>query len=94
MDDREQPDKVTSIDAEECIDPSISQSIVKLSQSEVDRMVQEAEKYRDEDVANESKYEAESGLERFRGHSCGPHVSCVDEHMDCSCDCISNFQKW
>ena len=35
----------------------------KLSQSEVDRMVQEAEKSRDEDEVNESKHEAESGLQ-------------------------------
>ena len=28
--------------------------------------MQETEKYRDEDEANESKYEAENGLERFR----------------------------
>ena len=38
----------------------------KLSQSEVDRMVQEAEKSRDEDEVDESKHEAESGLEKFR----------------------------
>ena len=24
------------------------------------------------------------------GHSCSP--SCVDEHMDCGCDCVSEFQ--
>ena len=35
----------------------------KLSQSEIDRMVQEAQKYRDEDEANESKDEAENRLE-------------------------------
>ena len=29
-------------------------------------MVQEAEKYRDEDEANESKHEAENGLETYR----------------------------
>ena len=29
-------------------------------------MVQEAEKSRDEDEVNESKHEAESGLEKFR----------------------------
>ena len=48
---------------------SVSQSIVvkrKLSQSEVDRMVQEAEKSRDEDEVDESKHEAESGYEKFR----------------------------
>ena len=33
-------------------------------------MVQETEKYRDEDEANESKYEAENGLERFRVTLC------------------------
>ena len=52
-----------------CVQPTIIQSIVvkrKLSQSEVDRMVQEAEKSRDEDDVNESKHEAESGLEKFR----------------------------
>ena len=38
----------------------------KLYQSEVDRMVQEAEKSRDEDEVNESKHEAESGLGKFR----------------------------
>ena len=38
----------------------------KLSQSEFGRMVQEAEKYRDEDEVNESKYEAENGLENYR----------------------------
>ena len=38
----------------------------KLSQSEVDRTVQDAEKSRDEDEVNESKHEAESGLEKFR----------------------------
>ena len=41
----------------------------KLSQSEIDRMVQEAENYRDEDEANESKDEAESGLENSRRSS-------------------------
>merc|ERR1712136_305244 len=34
----------------------------RLSQSEIDRMVQEAEKYRDEDEANKSKIEAKNGL--------------------------------
>ena len=33
-------------------------------------MVQEIEKYRDEDEANESKYEAENGLEKFRVTVC------------------------
>ena len=37
-----------------------------LSQSEVDQMVHEAEKSRDEDEVNKSKHEAESGLENFR----------------------------
>ena len=52
-----------------CVEPTIIQSIVvrrKLSQSEVDRMVQEAEKSRDEDEVNESKHEAETCLEKFR----------------------------
>ena len=35
-------------------------------ESEVDRMVQEVEKSRDEDEVNESKFGAESGLEKFR----------------------------
>ena len=43
---------------------------MKLSQSEIDRMVQETEKYRDEDDANESKYEAEKGLETLRVTVC------------------------
>merc|ERR1712209_111464 len=37
----------------------------RLSQSEIDRMVQEAEKYRDEDEANKSKIEAKNGLENY-----------------------------
>ena len=41
-----------------------------MSQSEMDRMVQEAEKYRDEDEANELKCKAENGLERFRVTVC------------------------
>ena len=45
---------------------TIASSPRKLSQSEVDRMVQEAEKSRDEDEVNESKHEAESGLEKLR----------------------------
>ena len=52
-----------------CVEPTISQSVVvtrKLSHSKVDRMVQEAEKSRDEDEVNESKHEAESDLEKFR----------------------------
>ena len=52
-----------------CVEPTIIQSIVvkrNLSQSEVDRMVQEADKSRDEDKVKESKREAESGLEKFR----------------------------
>merc|ERR1712031_99026 len=35
----------------------------RLSQSEIDRMVQEAEKYRAEDEQNKSKIEAKNGLE-------------------------------
>ena len=61
--------QVSSKTTDKCVEPTISQSIVvkrKLSQSEVDRMVQEAEKSRDEDEVNESKNEAESGLEKFR----------------------------
>ena len=38
----------------------------KLSQSEINRMVQEAKKYRDEDEVNESKCETENGVEKFR----------------------------
>ena len=38
----------------------------KMSQSEVDRMVQDAEKSRDEDEVDELKHEAESGVEKFR----------------------------
>ena len=55
------PSKTT----DNCVEPTIIQSIVvrwKLSQSEVDRMVQEAEKSRDEDEVNESKHQAESCL--------------------------------
>merc|ERR1711979_15680 len=37
----------------------------RLSQSEIDRMVQEAEKYRAEDEANKQKIEAKSGLENY-----------------------------
>merc|ERR1711934_127679 len=37
----------------------------RLSQSEIDRMVQEAEKYRAEDEANKSKIEAKNGLENY-----------------------------
>jgi len=37
----------------------------RLSQSEIDRMVQEAEKYRDEDEANKVKIEAKNGLENY-----------------------------
>ena len=58
-----------NIHDENCVGPTISQRIVvkrKLSQSEVDRMVQEAEESRDGDEVNESKHEAESDLEKFR----------------------------
>ena len=61
--------QVSSKTTDNCVEPTIIQSIVverKLSQSEVDRMVQETEKSRDEDEVNESKHEAESGLEKFR----------------------------
>merc|ERR1712194_62504 len=37
----------------------------RLSQSEIDRMVQEAEKYREEDETNKSKIEAKNGLENY-----------------------------
>ena len=33
-------------------------------------MIQEAESYRDEDEARESKYETESGVEKFRVTVC------------------------
>ena len=61
--------QVSSKTTDNCVKPTIIQSIVvkrKLSQSKVDRMVQEAEKSRDEDEVNESKHEAESSLEKFR----------------------------
>ena len=65
IDEFQVPSKTT----DKFVEPTIIQSIVekrKMSQSEVDRMVQEAEKSRDEDEVNESKHEAESGLEKFR----------------------------
>merc|ERR1712190_451597 len=37
----------------------------RLSQAEIDRMVQEAEKYRAEDEANKGKVEAKNGLENY-----------------------------
>merc|ERR1719401_361871 len=37
----------------------------RLSQAEIDRMVQEAEKYRAEDESNRSKIEAKNGLENY-----------------------------
>jgi len=37
----------------------------RLSQAEIDRMVQEAEKFKDEDDANKSKVEAKNGLENY-----------------------------
>ena len=61
--------QVSSKTTDNCAKPMINQSIVvkrKLSQSDVDQMVQEAEKSRDEDEVNESKHEAESGSEKFR----------------------------
>ena len=61
--------QVSSKTTDNCVEPTIIQSIVlkkKLSQSEVDRMVQDAEKTRDENEIDESKHEAESGLEIFR----------------------------
>ena len=55
-------------------------------------MVQEAEKYRDEDEVNESKHEVESGSEKFRVIVCNTltgrnprrsprAVTDTDEHM-------------
>ena len=61
--------QVSSKTTDNCVEPTISQSIVvtrKLCQSEFDRMVQETEKSRDEHEVNESKHEAESDLEKFR----------------------------
>ena len=58
--------QVSSKTTDKCVEPTISQSILvkrKLSQSEVDRKVQETEKSRCEDEVNESKHEAESGLD-------------------------------
>ena len=26
------------------------------------------------------------------GHSCSPHQSCVNEHMNYGCNCVSDFQ--
>ena len=52
--------QVSSKTTDNCVEPAIIQSTVakrKLSQSEVDRIVQEAEKSRDEDEVNESKHE-------------------------------------
>merc|ERR1712217_240951 len=37
----------------------------RLSQAEIDRMVQEAEKYREEDEQNKTKIEAKNGLENY-----------------------------
>jgi len=37
----------------------------RLSQSEIDRMVEEAEKYKGEDEANKAKIEAKNGLENY-----------------------------
>merc|ERR1712100_607484 len=37
----------------------------RLSQSEIDRMVQEAERYREEDEQNKQKIEAKNGLENY-----------------------------
>ena len=61
--------QVSSKTIDNCVEPTISQSVVvkrKVSQSEVDRMVQDAGKSRDEDEVNESRHEAETGLEKFR----------------------------
>ena len=61
--------QVSSKTTDNCVEPTISQKCrceKEKSQSEVDRMVQEAAKSRDEDEVDESKHEAESGLEKFR----------------------------
>ena len=61
--------QVSSKTTDICVEPTISPEYrgeKELSQSEVDRMVQEAEKSRDEDEVNESKHQTESGLEKFR----------------------------
>ena len=61
--------QVSSKTTDNCVEPTIIRSMVvtrKLSQSEVDRTVQEAQKSRDEAEVNESKHEAESGFEKFR----------------------------
>merc|ERR1712019_320284 len=50
----------------------------RLSQSEIDRMVQEAEKYRAEDEANKSKIEAKNGLENY----CFTMRNTVQEDLD------------
>ena len=68
--------QVSSKTTENCVEPTIILSIEvkrKLSQSEVDRMVQEAEKSRDEGEVNESNHEAESGLEKFQRY-CVKHT--------------------
>ena len=65
--------KVTSKSSKECVESTISQSIVvrlKVAPVRIDRMVEDAEKYPDEDEANESKYEAEKGLEKSRFTMC------------------------
>ena len=57
--------QVSSKTTDNRVEPTISHRIVvkrKLSQSEVDHTVQD----RDEDEVNESKHEAESGLDKFR----------------------------
>ena len=39
---------------------------LKVAPVRIDRMVEDAGKYRDEDEANESKYEPEKGFEKSR----------------------------
>ena len=84
---------VSSKTTDNCVEPTIIQCIVvkkKLSQSEVDRMVQEAEQSRDEDEVNESKHEAESGeiprycVKHTKGNPQGRlrAVTGTDEDMD------------
>ena len=65
--------KVTSNTQQIALSPRSARSSwwkAKLSQSEIDWTVQETEKFRNEDEANESKYEAENGLEKSRVAVC------------------------
>jgi heat shock protein 1/8 len=49
----------------------------RLSQNEIDRMVQEAEKYKAEDGANKNRVEAKNGLESYCS-SLKPSIECKD----------------